>query len=151
MIVVLSSAACSGDDGGGRPPAATPVVRESLPALAPAQDLAARTVVYRFLRGIAGGDAKVCSLLAPVYQRSVFGTPTGCRTGFGAARQRLRPKDVAALRKVVVPKGKPGPGADEYTVRFEDLRWKGEPARPGGVLAARFTLRRTGSGWVISG
>jgi hypothetical protein len=119
--------------------------------LPPQQAFAARLVIYKFLRGVASGDSKVCGLLAPEYQRITFGKPGGCRTGFGAARKHFRPKDLTALRAVTVPTGEPGPGIGDYTVRFEDLKWKDEPALPGGVLAARFTLHLTGKTWRITG
>ncbi|MFD0685284.1 hypothetical protein [Actinomadura fibrosa] len=128
-----------GDGGAGGAGAAS--AKASLPA---------RLVLYRFLRGVAAGDARVCAHLAPAYQRSVFGAPAGCRAGLGPARAKLRPKDIAALRGVTVPAAEDGPGAGAYTVRFEDLKWRGEPARPGGLLAARYTLRRSGARWLIS-
>lgn len=120
---------------------ATTSAQESFPA---------RLALYRYLRGVAVGNARVCAYLAPAYQRKVFGGPAACRTGFAQARARLRQQDLLALRGVTVPLCEPGPGQGAYTVRFEDLDWKGEPARPGGLLAAGFTLRKSGAYWQIT-
>ena len=117
---------------------------------APRASLPARRVLYRFLRGVAAGNVKVCADLTPAYERAAFSRPGGCRSGLLQARAKLRSQDIAALRGVTVPAGEPGPGTGEFTVWFEDLRWRGEPARPGGVLAARFTLRKTGGRWLIA-
>lgn len=153
LAVVPALASCSGGGSGSKQPPITeePNSRPTAPPLPPKQALAARMVVFTFLRGVGSGDAKVCGLLAPEYQRLTFGKPGGCRTGFGAARKRFRPKDLTALRTVIVPTGEAGPGLGDYTVRFEDLKWKGDPARPGGVLAAVFTLHLTGKTWRIVG
>ncbi|MUN36640.1 hypothetical protein [Actinomadura litoris] len=112
--------------------------------------LPARLVLYRFLRGVAKGNVAVCAYLAPAYERTAFGRPGGCRAGLGRERAKLGPRDLAALRGVTVPTGEAGPGAGEVTVRFEDLKWRGEPAGQGGLLASSFTLRRTGGRWLIA-
>lgn len=161
LLAVLSAvpisllAACSGDDepkippltsepGDPRPGAAVSV---SAP---PKQGFAPRIVLFKYLRGVAIGDVKVCAYLSPEYERDVFGSAGGCATGLGQAKQSLRPQDITALRGVTVPAGEPGPGAGEFTVQFADLVWRGDPARPGGVLAARYVLRQTGKRWLIS-
>ncbi|XVQ12295.1 hypothetical protein ACQP1W_06940 [Spirillospora sp. CA-255316] len=130
---------------GGAPPAATAA------AAAPARTQAARVVLYKYLRGVASGDVKVCASLSPAYERATFGRAGGCRTGLAQVRNGLRPEDLAALRGVTVPTAEAGPGDGEVTVRFEDLRWKTAPARPGGVIAARYTLQLTGARWLIIG
>ncbi|MDL4775997.1 hypothetical protein [Actinomadura xylanilytica] len=152
-LAVLALTACGGEDRATMPPL-TPEPGDARP-LAPAgappeQSRAARMVLYRYLRGVAAGDAKVCASVTPAYERATFGKPGGCGSGLAAARARLRAQDRAALRTVTVPTGQAGPGPDDFTVRFEDLRWKGEPARPGGLLAAGFTLRKTGARWLIT-
>ena len=114
------------------------------------ETLPARLAHYKYLRGVAVGNAKACAYLAPAYQQKVFGGPAACRTGLAKARAKLRPQDLAALRGVTVPVCRAGPGGGVYTVRFEDLAWQGEPARPGGLLAASFTLRKTGAYWQIT-
>ncbi|NKZ06278.1 hypothetical protein [Actinomadura latina] len=121
--------------------AAARTAQESFPA---------RLALYRYLRGIAAGNAKACAYLTPAYQRAAFGGPAACRSGFAKARAKLSPQDLAALRGVTVPVCEPGPGEGGYTVRFEDLAWKGEPARPGGLLTATFTLRKSGPYWQIT-
>jgi hypothetical protein len=152
--LVLGLAACGGKEEAGMPPL-TPEPGDSRLAdvTAPAKDsLPARLVLYRFLRGVAAGNVKVCGLLAPAYDRTAFGRAGGCRSGgLAAARSKLRPADLIALRGVTVPTCDGGPGEGEYTVAFGDLKWKGDPARPGGVLAAQFTLRKTGARWLITG
>ncbi|WP_173098837.1 hypothetical protein [Actinomadura verrucosospora] len=146
--------ACGGKEEAGMPPL-TPEPGDSRLAdmTAPAKDsLPARLVLYRYLRGVAAGNVKACGLLAPDYDRTAFGRAGGCRAGgLAAARAKLRPADLAALRGVTVPTCDDGPGDGEYTVAFGDLKWKGDPARPGGVLAANFTLRKTGARWLIAG
>ncbi|MFG1850390.1 hypothetical protein [Actinomadura geliboluensis] len=158
VLPLLGLGACGGQDEVTMPPltpepgdsqffdvpastAATASAKETFPA---------RLVLFKYLRGVAAGNPKVCAYLTPAYQREAFGGPAACRTGFAAARATLRPQDIAALRGVSVPACEPGPGEGEYTVRFEDLAWKGEPARAGGPLAASFTLRKTGAYWQIT-
>lgn len=158
VLPLLGLGACGGQDEVTMPPltpepgdsqffdvpastAATASAKETFPA---------RLVLFKYLRGVAAGNPKVCAYLTPAYQREAFGGPAACRTGFAAARATLRPQDIAALRGVSVPACEPGPGEGEYTVRFEDLAWKGEPARVGGPLAASFTLRKTGAYWQIT-
>ncbi|MEU5993784.1 hypothetical protein ABZ806_32835 [Spirillospora sp. NPDC047418] len=114
------------------------------------ETLPARLALYKYLRGVAVGNAKACAFLAPAYQQKVFGGPTACRTRFAKARAKLRPQDLAALRGVTVPVCRPGPGDGTYTVRFEDLAWKGAPARQAGLLAPSFTIQRTGQNWQIT-
>ncbi|MEV4007925.1 hypothetical protein [Actinomadura sp. NPDC049753] len=148
-------AACGGGDEVTMPPL-TPEPGDSRPAQAstaapPRQTLPARLALYKYLRGISVGDARACAYLAPAYERRVFGGPGRCRSGLGRARAKLRPQDLAALRGVTVPTCEAGPGAGECTVRFEHLRWKSAPARPGGLLAASFVLRGRGSRWLVAG
>ncbi|MGI5206902.1 hypothetical protein ACQEU6_35660 [Spirillospora sp. CA-108201] len=148
-------AACGSGDEVTMPPL-TPEPGDSRPAgtspaAAPRQTLPARLALYRYLRGISVGSARACAYLAPAYERRVFGGPGRCRSGLGRARARLRPQDLAALRGVTVPTCEEGPGAGECTVRFEHLRWKGAPARPGGLLAASFVLRGDGNRWQVAG
>ncbi|TDD69599.1 hypothetical protein E1293_35630 [Actinomadura darangshiensis] len=119
--------------------------------LNPKETLPARAALYKYLRGIGAGNAKACAYLAPEYEQRVFGAPGRCREKLGPARAKLRPQDVAALRGVTVPTCEEGPDEGNYVVRFADLKWKGEPARPGGLLAASFTLRKTGDYWQIVG
>ncbi|WP_141581214.1 hypothetical protein [Actinomadura sp. WMMA1423] len=117
----------------------------------PRRTLPARLALYKYLRGVAAGNVRACAYLAPAYEQRVFGGPGRCRSGLGRARARLRPEDVAALRGVTVPACQVGPDGGDCTVRFEDLRWKGAPARPGGLLAASFVLRRNGARWQVAG
>ncbi|GAA2138689.1 hypothetical protein [Actinomadura napierensis] len=151
--LIFGIGGCGGKDEVGLPPL-TPEPGDSRLAdlTAPEKDsFPARLVLYKFLRGVAAGNVKVCALLAPAYDRAAFGRPGGCRAGgLAAARRTLRPADLAALRGVTVPSCEDGPGEGEYTVAFGDLKWKGDPARPGGVLAAKFTLHKTGARWLIA-
>jgi hypothetical protein len=120
---------------------ATASTQESFPA---------RLALYKYLRGIAAGNPKSCAYLTPAYQREVFGGPAAGRAGFAKARAKLRPQDIAALRGVTVPVCEPGPAAGDYTVRFEDLAWKGDPAAPGGLLTTSFTLHKSDTYWQIT-
>ncbi|WP_067488536.1 hypothetical protein [Actinomadura hibisca] len=149
VALALPAAACSGDPAPAKPAAGTPPRPSARTALPPKQTAAARTALTKYLRGLAAGDAKVCGLTTPAYERAVYGKPGGCRPGLPQARRKLRPKDLAALRTVTVPTAEPGAGPGEYSVQFEDLKWKAEPARPGGVLAARFTLHKSGPHWLL--
>ncbi|MGK5559001.1 hypothetical protein ACSNOI_46110, partial [Actinomadura kijaniata] len=119
------------------------------PTVPPKQTQPARTALLDYLRGVGSGDTRVCAAMTPAYERAMFGREGGCRPGLAGERRRLRPKDLAALRTVSVPVAEPGPEPGTFTVGFEDLRWEGDPARPGGLLAARFTLRRSGKNWVL--
>jgi hypothetical protein len=152
-ILALTLGACG--EGEVTMPPLTPEPGDPRPsaqaAAPPEQTRAARLVLYKYLRGVAAGDAKVCAHLAPGYQSAMFGESGGCRKGLGEARSRLRPQDVTALSGVTVPTGEAGPENGAVTVGFEDLQWKGEPPRPGGILAARYTLRQTGDRWLITG
>ncbi|NDU72455.1 hypothetical protein GWI34_07430 [Actinomadura sp. DSM 109109] len=147
-------AACGGGDEVTMPPL-TPEPGDSPPAVtaaaAPGRTLPARLALYRYLRGIAAGNTRACAYLAPAYERRVFGGPGRCRTGLGRARAGLRPRDLAALRGVTVPTCEEAPGGGACTVRFEDLRWKAAPARPGGLLAASYVLRGAGKRWLVAG
>ncbi|MFB4306073.1 hypothetical protein [Actinomadura sp. GTD37] len=154
LIVLPLLGACGGKDEITMPPL-TPEPGDShlvdtTATESGAESFPARLALYKYLRGIAAGNARVCAYLTPDYQRVAFGAPGACRYGFAHARAKLRPQDVAALRGVTVPSCEPGPGDGDYTVRFEDLDWKGEPARPGGLLAATFTLRKSGAYWQIT-
>ncbi|TDD81240.1 hypothetical protein [Actinomadura rubrisoli] len=152
VLVLASLSACGGNEI-TMPPLTPEPVDSRLAGTSdtpPEQSLAARLVLYRFLHGVAAGNVRVCAHLAPAFERAAFGGPGRCRSGLRQARARLRPPDIAALRGVTVPVAEDGPGDGDYTVRFEDLKWRGEPARPGGLLAARFTLRKTGGRWLIT-
>ncbi|MEO3822202.1 hypothetical protein [Actinomadura sp. B10D3] len=152
LMLLSSPAACDGKDKVTMPPL-TPEPRESrlagTPTAASSRTLAARLALYRYLRGIAAGNVKACAFLTAGYERRVFGGPGRCRSGLAQARARLRPQDITALRGVTVPVCETAPDG-ACTVRFENLRWKGEPARQGGLLAASFTLRKTGAYWRIA-
>ncbi|NVI87976.1 hypothetical protein [Actinomadura sp. BRA 177] len=154
LAVLPLLGACGGQDEVTMPPLtpepgdsqftdtrATTSTEESFPA---------RLALYKYLRGIAAGNPKACVYLTPAYQREVFGGPTACRSGFAKARANLSPQDITALRGVTVPVCEPGPGNGDYTVRFEDLAWKGAPAVPGGLLTTSFTLRKSGPHWQIT-
>lgn len=154
LLLPAALGACGGEDEVTMPPltpepgdsqwtdtAGTTSSEESFPA---------RLALYKYLRGIAVGNVRACAFLTPAYERATFGKPGGCRSGLSRARARLRPQDLAALRGVTVPACEEGPGDGEYTVRFEHLEWTGEPARPGGLLAASFTLRKSGRYWQIA-
>ncbi|WP_149259190.1 hypothetical protein [Actinomadura sp. K4S16] len=150
-------AGCGGGNEVTMPPL-TPEPGDSRPApdasasAAPQRrTLPARMALYKYLRGVAVGNVKACAYLAPAYERRVFGGPGRCHSGLGRVRAKLRPQDLAALRGVTVPACQVGPGGADCTVRFEDLRWKGAPARPGGLLAASFVLRRNGARWQVAG
>ncbi|NEA24314.1 hypothetical protein [Actinomadura bangladeshensis] len=158
LVVLPLLGACGGQDEVTMPPL-TPEPGDSqfadttttaAAAASAKETLPARMALYKYLRGIAVGNAKACAYLTAAYQQQVFGGPASCRTGFAQARAKLRPQDLAALRGVTVPVCQAGPGDGIYTVRFADLAWKGAPARPGGLLAASFTLRRTGAYWQIT-
>jgi hypothetical protein len=155
LIALPLLGACGGQDEVTMPPL-TPEPGDSrfadtaTTAASAQETLPARLALYKYLRGIAVGNPKACAYLTPAYQQEVFGGPAACRTRFAGARATLHPRDLAALRGVTVPVCRTGAGTGVYTVRFEDLAWKGEPARPGGLLAASFTLRRTGAHWQIT-
>ncbi|GAA1779510.1 hypothetical protein [Actinomadura chokoriensis] len=161
LVVLPLLGACGGQDEVTMPPltpepgdsqfADTTTTATTATAAASAKEtLPARMALYKYLRGIAVGNAKACAYLTAAYQQRVFGGPAACRTGFARARAKLRPEDLAALRGVTVPVCQPGPGDGVYTVRFADLAWKGAPARPGGLLKTTFTLRKTGPYWQIT-
>ncbi|MFA1548560.1 hypothetical protein [Actinomadura chokoriensis] len=154
LVVLPLLGACGGQDKVTMPPL-TPEPGDSqlvdtTGTVSAKESFPARLALYKYLRGVAAGNARVCAYLTPAYQREVFGGPAACRAGFAQARARLRPQDVLALRGVTVPVCEPGPGNGDYLVRFEDLDWKGEPARPGGLLTASFTLSRSGAYWQIT-
>jgi hypothetical protein len=110
----------------------------------------ARLALYNYLRGMAAGNPRACALLAPAYDRATFGA-AGCRAWVPQVGRHMAAAELTALRNVVVPTALPGPGEAEYTVRFADLQWRTEPAKPSGVLAARYVLRRVGARWFIVG
>ncbi|WP_433474418.1 hypothetical protein ACQPZP_37560 [Spirillospora sp. CA-142024] len=154
MLLLPLLGACGGKDDVTMPPL-TPEPSDSrfvVPsnASSPQETLPARLALYKYLRGVAAGNVKSCAYLTPEHERRVFGAPGRCRSGLARARAKLGPRNVAALRGVTVPVCAKGSGGD-CTVRFEDLRWKGEPASPGGLLAASFTLRKTRTYWQIAG
>lgn len=158
LVPVLCS--CGGNEAGAQAtlPPLTPEPGLALPSGAAGSppgggraSLAARVSLARYLRGIGAADPRICALLSPAYERTAFGAPGGCRTYIGQVKRRLRAKDLIALRSVFVPTATPGPGPAEYTIEFADLRWRTDPARPGGVLAARYVLHRTGRRWLITG
>lgn len=122
------------------PPEDPAVLRQSYPA---------RLVLYRYLRGVATADTRVCAYLAPAYARTAFGR-TGCRAWVAQAGRHLAPADLAALRQVTVPTATPGPGRGSYTVQYADLQWRTDPVEPGGVLRPRYVLRSYGARWRIS-
>lgn len=148
-------ASCGGNDEVTMPPLTPEPGDEqpsaTAPVAAPANTYAARVVLYKYLRGVASGDSGVCAHLSPTYERATFGKPGGCRTGLARVRGGLRPQDLRALRGVTVPTAESGPEEGQVTVRFESLRWKTGRARRGGVIAAQYTLRLTGSRWLITG
>lgn len=153
LMMLPSLAACGGKDEVTMPPL-TPEPGDSRLAdtattASSPRTLPARLALYKYLRGIAAGNVRACAFLTAEYERRVFGGPGRCRSGLAGARARLRPQDIAALRGVTVPTCAEAPGGG-CTVRFEDLRWKGEPASQGGLLAASFTLRKTGTYWQIA-
>jgi hypothetical protein len=155
LILLPLLGACGGKDDVTMPPL-TPEPGDSRLAdtsttLSTPETLPARLALYKYLRGIAAGNVKACAFLTPEYEQSVFGGQGRCRVKLAAARAKLRPQDIAALRGVTVPFCEEGPDDGDYTVPFEDLRWKGEPASQGGLLAASFTLRKTGTYWQIAG
>ncbi|MFF5258587.1 hypothetical protein ACFY4C_06560 [Actinomadura viridis] len=153
LAVLLGTAlgGCGGDEEITMPPL-TPEPGDERPGTtaAAAPTRAARVVLYKYLRGIAAGDPGACAHLAPAYERATFGGAGACRTGLARARSALRPQDLTALRGVTVPTATAGPEEGEVTVQFEELRWKTAPARPGGVLASSFTLRRNGGRWLVT-
>jgi hypothetical protein len=119
------------------------------PTVPPADALAARRVLFRYLRAVAAGDTAACEYLTPEYEQATFGEFGGCRSGLAEARREFDPADLTALRGVTVPTGQAGPRSGEFTVRFADLRWRADPAQPGGLLAARFVLRKSEKNWLI--
>lgn len=154
LTALAAAAACGGDEVTMPPLTPEPGVSQlvdSAGTTSSRESFPARLALYKYLRGIAAGNVKACAFLTPAYERAAFGRPDGCRIGLRQARARLRPQDVAALRGVTVPACEEGPRVGEYTVRFEQLKWTGEPARPGGLLAASYTLRKTGRYWQIAG
>lgn len=159
LALIPALCSCGSGEAGAQPtlPPLTPEPGLSLPPAAdpspsgrPA-DLAPRVALARFLRGVGRGDARVCALLTPAYERTAFGGAGRCRTWIRTVRTKLPAEDLAALRSVYVPTGASGPGADDFTIEFADLQWRGDPAQPGEVLAARWVLHRTGRRWLISG
>ncbi|WP_285694370.1 hypothetical protein [Actinomadura sp. NBRC 104412] len=158
-VLVLATAACGGTDEVTMPPL-TPEPGLETPAsvgaatqasAAPKDTFPARLTLFKFLRGIAINDARVCAHLAPEYERTVFGAEGGCRRGLAQARSRLRPQDLTALRGVTVPTARPGSQPGDLVVDFATLRWRTAPARPGGLLASTYTLRQDGGRWLIVG
>ncbi|MFC4049341.1 hypothetical protein ACFOY4_06580 [Actinomadura syzygii] len=154
VFLFAASTACGGEPDLSMPPL-TPEPGDSrlvggATRAAPADTFPARLALYKYLRGVAVGNVRACTYLTPEFERAAFGRAGGCRAGFLRARAQLRPQDVAALRGVTVPACEDGPADGEYTVRFEQLKWAGEPARPGGLLAAAFTLRKTGPYWQLA-
>ncbi|MQY07084.1 hypothetical protein [Actinomadura macrotermitis] len=150
LALCLTLGACSDEKPVGSP--VPPAPGPKRPAAVRAEwSEAARAALASYLHAIASGDKGACALLAPEYERIAFGRPKGCAGGLRAARARLRPQDLKALRTVAVPTAEPGMHFDEVSVPFQDLAWKGEPARPGGLLAARYTLRKSGKRWLITG
>ena len=154
LVVLPLLGACGGPDKVTMPPL-TPEPGDSQPvdttaATSGAESFPARLALLKYLRGVAAGNAKACAYLTPAYQRAVFGGPAACRTGLARARAKLHPQDLTALRGVTVPVCEAGPGDGDYTVRFEDLSWKADPATPGGLLTDTFTLRKTGPYWQIT-
>lgn len=108
----------------------------------------ARLALYAYLRGLAAGNPRACAYLAPAYDQATFGA-AGCRAWVPQVKRHMAAAELTALRHVVVPTALPGPGNAEYTVRFADLQWRTEPAKPSGVLAARYVIRRVGTRWFI--
>ncbi|RAY14299.1 hypothetical protein DPM19_15095 [Actinomadura craniellae] len=152
-VVALCLAGCTLGAGEAGLPPLTPEPDAPLVAATPAPagpSYPARLALMRYLRGIATGDPRICVLIGPEFEESAFGAPGGCRTGLAAARRELSAADLAALRTVSVPTATIGPEPAGYTVSFAELGWRGEPARPGGLLADRYVLRRTGSQWIIT-
>jgi hypothetical protein len=138
-------------------PPLTPEPTISLPPADPAEtadpaagkaSYPARLALYNYLRGMAAGNPRACAYLAPAYDRATFGK-AGCRAWVPQVDRQLPAADLTALRQVVVPTATRGPGSADYTVRFADLEWRTEPAKPSGVLAARYVIRRIGARWFI--
>ncbi|MBW8484534.1 hypothetical protein [Actinomadura parmotrematis] len=150
-VLITALALCAACGGGGDPqPAPSPAARSTGPATVPAaQSRAARAALVAYLHALGKGDGKACSYLSPAYARETFGK--NCAAGLRSARARLRPRDLKSLQAVTAPEAEPGVTPGEVSIPFESLRWKDEPALPGGPVAARFTLQRTGKRWLISG
>jgi hypothetical protein len=157
LVLIPAFAACGGSKADLSIPPLTPEPTIALPpadpteAANPAETRAsfpARLALDNYLRGLAAGNPRACTYLAPAYDRATFGT-TGCRAWVPQVRRQVPAADRTALRSVVVPAATPGPGSAEYTVRFADLRWRTEPAKPSAILPARFVLRRIAGQWKI--
>jgi hypothetical protein len=48
-----------------------------------------------------------------------------------------------------VPTAQPGSQPGDLVVAYATLRWRTAPARPGGLLASRFTLRQANGRWLV--
>jgi hypothetical protein len=157
LAVLPALTACGSQETDLSMPPLTPEPTITLPPVDPAEtadpaetkaSYPARLALYGYLRAMAAGSPRACAYLAPAYDRATFGT-TGCRAWMRQVRLHVTATDLAALRQVVVPIATRGPGGADYTVRFADLQWRTEPAKPSDVLAARFVLRRVGGRWLI--
>lgn len=155
--VVAGAAGCGGlsaDDEPEIPPLTAepgdPQAGRPTVSLEPGQARAARGVLQRYLRAVGAGDDQACTYLSPEYESAAFGAQ-GCQAGLGQARREMDEADLAALRTVRVPGGEAGPARDEFTVRFADLVWAADPARPGGLVEARYVLRLGDGGWRLRG
>lgn len=105
-------------------------------------DLPARTVLQKFLRGAGNGNAKVCEWLRPEADRF----PAGCPQWVA----KLPAVDRARLKQVKVPTAAEGEGQDEWIVEAAEIVW---PAgAPRSIAAARFVLRLrlTDGRWMIA-
>ncbi|MEU8797857.1 hypothetical protein [Spirillospora sp. NPDC048819] len=151
--------ACGGEDEITMPPL-TPEPGDSrfasdVGAASPKESLPARLTLYKYLRSIALGSTAACKYTSAEFDLARFGDG-GCEAGFRQARAGLRPEDVTALRGVTVPAAEEEPDG-AYTVRHEDLKWRGAPARlqpkPGSPPLAFFldtyTIRQYDGRWVL--
>ena len=154
LALIPTCAACGGSKVDMSIPPLTPEPTITLPPDAPLDPVEtkasfpARLALDNYLRGLAKGNPRACAYLAPAYDRATFGK-AGCRAWVPQIKRQVPAADLAALRSVVVPTATPGPGAAEYTVRFADLQWRTDPAKPSAILPARFVLRHISGQWKI--
>ncbi|MGP4026578.1 hypothetical protein [Actinomadura sp. 3N407] len=158
-LLLPALGACGGGDEITMPPL-TPEPDDSrfaadIGAVSPQESLPARLTLYKYLRAIAAGSTAACTYTSADFDRARFGE-RGCEAGFRRARAGLGPGDVTALRRVTVPAAEKGPDGS-YTVRHEDLKWRGGPARlqpkpghpPHAFFLDTYTIREYEGRWVL--
>ncbi|GAA3232201.1 hypothetical protein [Actinocorallia longicatena] len=106
-------------------------------------DLAARTIFQKILRGAGQGNARVCGWVDPAFAETVLGA--ACP----AWVKGITPADRAKLRQVKVPVAVDGDTYREWVIEAPSLQWPGQVA-PTTPRADRFVMRLTGDRWMLS-